>query len=141
MRAVPKDVNASLFNQQQVEIPRAGKSLPRSARISDANLIRQVLGQKPQVSKFIAKHQLAGHALGVALTVPKKLAKRAVDRNRIKRLMRETFRQSSQNIAQDPASTVFRLRKKVGERTKGRLREPERQEIREELKKLMGLEP
>ena len=70
--------------------------------------------------------------LGIA--VAKKLAKRAVDRNRIKRLMRETFRQSSQNIAQDPASTVFRLRKKVGERTKGRLREPERQEIREELK-------
>ena len=139
MRAVLKDVNASLFKQQQSEkILRAGKSLPRSKRISDANLIRQVLGQKPQVSKFIAKHRLADHSLGVALTVPKKLAKRAVDRNRIKRLMREAFRHSLQNISQVPELTVFRLRKKVGERTKGRLREPERQEIRAELNKLMG---
>jgi ribonuclease P protein component len=140
MRAVQKDVNASLFKKQQAEEScRASKLLPRSTRISDANLIRQVLGKKPQVTKFIAKHQLAGHALGVALTVPKKLAKRAVDRNRIKRLMREVFRHSSQNIAQDPELTVFRLRKKIGEKTKGRLRESERQEIRGELKKLMGL--
>lgn len=140
MRAVLKDVNASLFNQQQAEKNcRASKSLPRSTRISDATLIREVLAKKPQVSKFVAKHHLVGDALGMALTVPKKLAKRAVDRNRIKRLMREAFRCSSQNTTQVPELTIFRLRKKIGERTKGRLREPERQEIREELKKLMGL--
>ena len=140
MRAVQKDVSASLFKQQQAEKNgRASKSLPRSTRISDANLIRQVLEKKPQTTKFIAKHQLAGSALGMALTVPKKLAKRAVDRNRIKRLMREIFRHSLQNVAQNPELTVFRLRKKIGEKTKGRLREPEREEIREELKKLMGL--
>jgi ribonuclease P protein component len=139
MRAVLKDVNASLFNQQQAEkICRAGQSLPRSARISDASLIRQILGQKPQVTKFIAKHQLAGQAAAMALTVPKKLAKRAVDRNRIKRLMREAFRLSSEHNKQPSELIVFRLRKKIGERTKGRLRDPERQEIREELKKLMG---
>jgi len=137
MRAVPRDVNASLSKPQQIEeICRASKSLPRSTRISDSNLIRQVLGQKPQTSKFIAKHQLTG-GLGMALTVPKKLAKRAVDRNRIKRLIREAFRQSPQNINQASELVVFRLRKKIGEKTKGKLRESERQEIRKELKELV----
>ena len=98
MRAVPRDVNASLSKPQQIEeICRASKSLPRSTRISDSNLIRQVLGQKPQTSKFIAKHQLSGD-LGMALTVPKKLAKRAVDRNRIKRLVKEHYRVNKQPL-------------------------------------------
>ena len=137
MRAVPRDVNASLSKPPQIEeICRASKSLPRSTRISDSNLIRQVLGQKPQTSKFIAKHQLSGD-LGMALTVPKKLAKRAVDRNRIKRLIREAFRHSPQNMNEAPELVVFRLRKKVGEKTKGKLRESERQLIQKELKELV----
>ena len=137
MRAVQKDVNASLFKEQPAKVKnRASNSLPRSIRLSDSNVIRQVLAQKPQVSKYIAKHSSLNQDSGMALTVPKKLAKRAVDRNRIKRLMREVYRQSRpQNRL--PELTVFRLRKKIGDRTKNRLRESERVEIRSELSKLM----
>jgi ribonuclease P protein component len=137
MRVVQKDVSASLFKEQPAkEKTRASNSLPRSIRLSDSDLIRQVLAQKPQVSKYIAKHSFKHTKLGIALTVPKKLAKRAVDRNRIKRLMREVYRQTK---AEDslPELTVIRLRKKIGDKTKNKLRESERIEIRSELSRLI----
>ena len=134
MRAVPRDVNASLFKQQHSnENCRASKSLPRSTRLSDATLIRAVLAQKPKTTKFIACH-IFNEYDGFALTVPKKLAKRAVDRNKIKRLMREAYRQSPDaDVAQ---AVVLRLRKKIGDKTKNKLRESERLEIRKELASL-----
>lgn len=106
-------------------------SLPRSTSLSDAEVIRKVLAQKPKTSKYIAAHQLVDGNSGFALTVPKKLAKRAIDRNRIKRLMREIYRTSP--IAPQPQLLVLRLRKKVGDKTKHKLRESERKEIRAEL--------
>lgn len=137
MRAVQKDVNASLFKEQPVGVKnRASNSLPRSIRLSDSDVIRQVLAQKPQVSKHIAKHSFPNDEFGMALTVPKKLAKRAVDRNQIKRLMREVYRQTMQKEAL-PEHIVLRLRKKIGDLTKNKLRESERIEIRTELSKLM----
>lgn len=134
MRAVPRDVSASLFKQQHSnENCRASKSLPRSTRLSDATLIRAVLAQKPKTTKFIACHIFNKYD-GLALTVPKKLAKRAVDRNKIKRLMREAYRQSPDaDVAQ---AVVLRLRKKIGDKTKNKLRESERLEIRKELASL-----
>ena len=137
MRAVPKDVNASLFNQQQeTENCRASMSLPRSTRLSDAGVIRQVLAQRPQSTKYIAAHSLKERGVGFALTVPKRLAKRAVDRNRIKRLMREIYRTTTLSGEGSNQLLVLRLRKKIGDRTKNRLREAERLEIRAELKSL-----
>lgn len=131
MRVVPRDVNASLFKQQQSnENGRASKSLPRSTRLSDAALIRTVLAQKPKTTKYIACH-IFNEYDGFALTVPKKLAKRAVDRNRIKRLMREAYRQAP--VIGASQAVVLRLRKKIGDKTKNRLREAERLEIRKEL--------
>ena len=136
MRAVPRDVNASLFKQQQCnENCRASKSLPRSTRLSDATLIRAVLAQKPKTTKFIACHILNEYD-GFALTVPKRLAKRAVDRNRIKRLMREIYRTSPMHSANQEQLLVLRLRKKIGDKTKNRLREAERLEIQAELQSL-----
>ena len=134
MRAVPRDVSASLFKQQHSnENCRASKLLPRSTRLSDATLIRAVLAQKPKTTKFIACH-IFNEYDGFALTVPKKLAKRAVDRNKIKRLMREAYRQSPDaDVAQ---AVVLRLRKKIGDKTKNKLRESERLEIRKELASL-----
>jgi len=112
MRAVPRDVNASLFKQQQSnENGRASKSLPRSTRLSDAALIRSVLAQKPKTTKYIACH-IFNEYDGFALTVPKKLAKRAVDRNKIKRLMREAYRQAAE--VEGVQAVVLRLRKKLG---------------------------
>ena len=137
MRAVPRDVNASLFNQQQeTENCRASMSLPRSTRLSDAGVIRQVLAQRPQSTKYIAAHSLKERGVGFALTVPKRLAKRAVDRNRIKRLMREIYRTTTLSGEGSNQLLVLRLRKKIGDRTKNRLREAERLEIRAELKSL-----
>jgi ribonuclease P protein component len=133
MRAVPRDVNASPFNQRQVkEKNRASNQLPRSISLSDPDLIRSVLNQKASQTKHIAAHYQAKEGLtGYALTVPKKLAKRAVDRNRIKRLMREAYRLGL--CGADGRLLVLRLRKKVGEGQSGRLRERERQEIKNQL--------
>jgi ribonuclease P protein component len=132
MRVVPKVVSASLFKQQQdQENCRASMSLPRSTSLSDPGVIRQILAQKPKTSKYLAAHHLFNGDSGFALTVPKKLAKRAVDRNRIKRLMREIYRTSPNSPA--PQLLVLRLRKKIGDKTKNKLRESERKEIRSEL--------
>lgn len=135
MRAVEKGVSASLFKKQQDQkIGRASMSLPRSTSLSDPEAIRKILAQKPKTSKYIAAHLLMDKSSGFALTVPKKLAKRAIDRNRIKRLMREIYRGAP--ISPEPQLLVLRLRKKIGDKTKHRLREQERKEIRSEL---MGL--
>jgi ribonuclease P protein component len=130
MRAVPRVVNASLFKQQQEKDRKASNQLARSLSLSDANLIRSILAQKPSNTKHLAIHALAGES-GIALTVPKKLAKRAIDRNRIKRLMRESYRQNLLNL--DGQLVVLRLRKKIGESSAGKLRERERREIKEQL--------
>ena len=130
MRAVPRVVNASLFKQQQEKDRKASNQLARSFSLSDANLIRSVLAQKPSNTKHLAIHTLKGEA-GIALTVPKKLAKRAVDRNRIKRLMRESYRQNLLDL--DGQLVVLRLRIKIGESSSGKLREQERRQIKAQL--------
>ncbi len=130
MRAVPRVVSASLFKQQQKKDRKASNQVARSFSLSDANLIRSILAQKPSNTKHIAIHTLAGES-GIALTVPKKLAKRAIDRNRIKRLMRESYRQNLLNL--EGQLVVLRLRKKIGELSSGRLREKERRQIKEQL--------
>jgi ribonuclease P protein component len=130
MRAVPRVVNASLFKQQQEKDRKASNQLARSFSLSDANLIRSILAQKPSNTKHLAIHTLAGE-VGIALTVPKKLAKRAVDRNRIKRLMRESYRQNLLNL--DGQLVALRLRKKIGESSSGKLRERERRQIKDQL--------
>ncbi len=130
MRAVPRVVNASLFKQQQEKDRKASNKMARSFSLSDANLIRSILAQKPSNTKHLAIHTLAGES-GFALTVPKKLAKRAIDRNRIKRLMRESYRQNLLNL--DGQLVVLRLRKKVGESSSGKLREQERRQIKDQL--------
>jgi len=136
MRAVPRAVNASLFKQRQEKDARASKQAARSYSLSDANLIRSILAQKPSNTKHVAIHTLAGDP-GIALTVPKKLAKRAIDRNRIKRLMRESYRQNLLDL--DGQMVVLRLRKKIGETSSGKLREQERRQIREQLFDSAGL--
>ena len=130
MRVVPRVVSASLFKQQQEKDRKASNQLARSFSLSDANLIRSILAQKPSNTKHLAIHTLAGES-GIALTVPKKLAKRAIDRNRIKRLMRESYRQNLLNL--DGQLVVLRLRKRIGESSSGKLREQERLQIKDQL--------
>lgn len=66
----------------------------------------------------------------IGLAIPKKNAKRAVDRNRIKRLIREIFRNA---LIKQPTDIVVKLHTPIGKKTKKKLREFERKQIRQEL--------
>ena len=67
--------------------------------------------------------------LGIA--VAKKLAKRAVDRNRLKRMIRELVRGAqATNLNSD---VVVKLKKPIGRETRGRLRSKEKQVLRTQI--------
>lgn len=85
---------ARLRRVQRLQSEAVGATLARGRRNS---------------TKFFKLHYLP-NALGiaaVALVVPKRLAKRAVDRTRVRRLIRETFRLNQQRL--DGYDCVVRL--------------------------------
>ncbi len=67
--------------------------------------------------------------LGIA--VAKKLAKRAVDRNRLKRMIRELVR-SAQATSLN-SDVVVKLKKPIGRETLGRLRSKEKEVLRNQI--------
>ena len=67
--------------------------------------------------------------LGVA--VAKKLAKRAVDRNRLKRMIREVVRSAQANKLN--SDVVVKLKKPIGRETRGRLRRKEKEALRSQI--------
>jgi len=67
--------------------------------------------------------------LGIA--VAKKLAKRAVDRNRLKRMIRESVR--SAQAAGLNSDVVVKLKKPIGRETRGRLRVKEKEGLRAQI--------
>ena len=69
----------------------------------------------------------------LGLAIAKKLAKRAVDRNKLKRQSRELIRATSFDIQTD---CVIKLRKSVGKNTRGRLRKEEQPTLRAKLMEL-----
>ena len=73
-------------------------------------------------------------ALGIA--VAKKLAKRAVDRNRLKRFIRESTRQPHSAIL-EAHDVVIRLKKPIGQTTRGRLRSMEFGALKAQLAELI----
>ena len=79
---------------------QAGESFPRSSSLAKAEDFKRVFSSNTRVSDdcftlLIAKHRSDSPRIGFAIA--KKQIKRAVDRNRIKRLVRESFR-LNQNI-------------------------------------------
>ena len=71
--------------------------------------------------------------LGIA--VAKKLAKRAVDRNQLKRMIREVVRVAqTRNLNSD---IVVKLKKPVGRETRGRLRRKEKEVLRTQIEGLL----
>ena len=71
--------------------------------------------------------------LGIA--VAKKLAKRAVDRNRIKRMIRNlVWAAQSTDLKKD---VVVKLKKPIGQHTRGRLRKKERDVLRSHVAELI----
>jgi len=71
--------------------------------------------------------------LGVA--VAKKLAKRAVDRNRLKRMIRELVWTAQANTLNK--DVVVKLKKQIGRETRGRLRKKECELLRSQVSELI----
>jgi len=75
--------------------------LPQDARLHNSTDFRVVYDKGRRfdsrfMSVFVLFSDLARHRLGI--TASRKMARRAVDRNRAKRLLREAFRQSSDEL-------------------------------------------
>ncbi len=69
------------------------------------------------------------------IAVAKKLAKRAVDRNRIKRMIRNlVWAAQSTDLKKD---VVVKLKKPIGKHTRGRLRKKERDLLRSQVAELI----
>ena len=71
--------------------------------------------------------------LGIA--VAKKLAKRAVDRNQLKRMIRELVR--SAQATSLSSDVVVKLKKPIGRETRGRLRSKEKVGLRTQIAELI----
>jgi len=107
-------------------------------KLSKKNILQQsedisrTLKSKSTHTQHLSFHKRVND-LGVSrigLAIPKKNAKRAIDRNRIKRLIREIFRNS---LIDQPTDIVVKLQAPVGKKTKKKLRESERKQIRQEI--------
>ena len=71
--------------------------------------------------------------LGIA--VAKKLVKRAVDRNRLKRMVRELVRAAQ--IATLKGDVLVKLNKPIGRETRGKLRKKEKDLLRKQIQGLI----
>jgi ribonuclease P protein component len=79
---------------------------------------------------YIASTQ-EGHQPDLGVAVAKKLAKRAVDRNRLKRMIRElVWTAQAGTLNKD---VVVKLNKPIGRDTRGRLRKKEKEILRSQI--------
>lgn len=76
-----------------------------------------------------------GVKLDLGVAVAKKLAKRAVDRNRLKRMIRELVRTTQINTLNK--DVVVKLKKPIGSETRGRLRKKEKEILRSQISRLI----
>ncbi len=91
-----------------------GESFPRSSRLGRAGDYKRVFGANIRLSDdcftlLIGRHQARSPRLGLAIA--KKQVDRAVDRNRVKRLIRESFRRNKTVLPK--RDLVVMVRKKV----------------------------
>lgn len=99
-----------------------------SARISE------LLKTRPKTSSYWGVYSatpLADSHPDLGAAVAKKLAKRAVDRNRLKRMLREQVRKAQSSRLK--LDVVVKLRAPIGRETRGRLRSKEKNLIRNQL--------
>jgi len=102
-----------------------------SARISELLKIR------PQSSLYwgvYAATTQVGSKPDLGIAVAKKLAKRAVDRNRLKRMIRELVWSAQANTLNK--DVVVKLKKPIGRDTRGRLRKKEKAFLRSQITEL-----
>lgn len=83
---------------------------------------------------YLASSQ-EGEKPDLGIAVAKKLAKRAVDRNRLKRMIRNLiWTAQATNLNSD---VVVKLKKPIGRETRGRLRKKEKELLRIQVQGLM----
>lgn len=83
---------------------------------------------------YLAPAQAEGSP-DLGLAVAKKLVKRAVDRNRLKRMIRELVRAAQmESLNQD---VVVKLKRPIGRETRGRLRKKEKNLLRSQMSGLI----
>ena len=104
----------------------------------DSARISELLKTRPKTSLYwglyvASTQQDAKPDLGVA--VAKKLAKRAVDRNRLKRMIRELIWTAQTNTLNK--DVVVKLKKPIGRETRGRLRKKEKEILRSQISGLL----
>ena len=76
-----------------------------------------------------------GHKPDLGVAVAKKLAKRAVDRNRLKRMIRElVWTAQADALNKD---VVVKLKKPIGRQTRGKLRKKEKELLRSQILELI----
>ena len=100
-----------------------------SARISE------LLKTHPKTSLYWGLYLAsteAGSQADLGIAVAKKLAKRAVDRNRIKRMIRELV-WTAQTTHLNSSDVVVKLKKPIGRDTRGRLRKKEKTLLRSQF--------
>ena len=100
-----------------------------SARISE------LLKTHPKTSLYWGLYLAsteAGSQADLGIAVAKKLAKRAVDRNRIKRMIRELV-WTAQITHLNSSDVVVKLKKPIGRDTRGRLRKKEKTLLRSQF--------
>ena len=104
----------------------------------NSSRISELLKTRPKTNGYWGLYlgvvgQGAQPELGMAIA--KKFAKRAVDRNRLKRMVRELVWQAqTKNINSD---VVVKLKKPIGRETKGRLRLKEKKTIRAHIVEML----
>jgi len=76
-----------------------------------------------------------GHKPDLGVAVAKKLAKRAVDRNRLKRMIRELVWAAQANTLNK--DVVVKLKKPIGRHTRGKLRKKEKELLRSQILELI----
>ncbi|NDH56578.1 MAG: ribonuclease P protein component [Burkholderiaceae bacterium] len=115
---------------------------PKVAKDSQCNELKSARIQALLRTRSISSEAWAVYAdskergnLDLGLAIAKKLAKRAVDRNRLKRAARELARKGSLG---NFSELVVRLKQPVGRSTHGRLRNFEYRQLKAQLQGLIS---
>jgi ribonuclease P protein component len=91
------------------------QGFPRQARITKTDDFSSVFSLRKRISgRYLVIHYRAGQSAGarLGLVVSRKIAKRSVDRNYMKRVLRELFRRRRSRIS--PMDLVVRVTKAYG---------------------------
>jgi len=103
-----------------------------SARVSE------LLKSRPKTNQSWGLYSLdvqIGASPDLGIAVAKKLVKRAVDRNRLKRMIRELiWTAQTTSLSKD---VVLKLKRPIGRQTRGRLRKKEKELLRSQVAELI----